>query len=93
MKCAVFLILWLNIYSTVLTQSADLSLELPEVLSSEEKNVFSFKVNSKWESKLNEISGQKLDIPSCEIAYNGVAVKTKSCNTRGNTTLYYEATT
>jgi len=90
MKCAVFLILWLNICTAVFTQSADLSLELPEVLSSDEKNVFSFKVDSKWESRLNEISGQKLEIPSCEIAYNGVAVKTKSCKTRGNTTLYFK---
>jgi len=42
------------------------------------------------ESKLKEISGKKLEIPSCEIAYNGVAVKTKSCKTRGNTTLYFK---
>ena len=33
MKFAVFLILCLNIYSAALTQSADLSLELPETLS------------------------------------------------------------
>ena len=80
----------MNIYTTVFTQSADLFLELPEALSVEDKNVFSFKVNSKWESKLNEISGRKLEIPSCEVAYNGVAVKTKSCKTRGNTTLYFK---
>ena len=90
MKFAVFLFIWLNIYTTALTQSADLSLELPESLALEDKNVFSFKVNSKWESKLKEISGQKLEIPSCEIAYNGVALKSKSCKTRGNTTLYFK---
>ena len=90
MKYVVFLFLCLNIYTTVLTQSADLSLEFPEGLSLENKNIFSFKVDSKWESKLMEISGRKIEIPSCEISYNGVTLKTKSCKTRGNTTLYFK---
>jgi len=90
MKFAAFLFLWLNICTTGLTQSADLSFELPEALSLEDKNVFSIKVNSYWESELEEISGKKLEIPSCEITYNGVALKSKSCKTRGNTTLYFK---
>ena len=90
MKYAVFLFFCLNIYTTVFTQSVDLYLDLSEALSLEDKNIFSFKVTSYCESRLKEISGEKFEIPSCEIAYNGVALKAKSCKTRGKTTLYFK---
>jgi spore coat protein H len=88
MKYAIFLFLGLNICTAVFTQATGLSLAVPDVQSLGEKNVFSFKVDAYAESKLEEISGEKYEIPSCEIAYNGVVLKTKSCKTRGQTTLF-----
>ena len=90
MKYAVFLFFCLNICSAAVAQSPLVCLDLsgPQLL--EEKNVFNLRVNSYCESRLKEISGEKFEIHSCEIAYNGKPLKTKSCKTRGNTTLYFK---
>ena len=90
MKNAVFFGLCLNICTLVFSQEAVLYLDLPRALSSEEKNIYSLEVNSYCESRLNEISGEKYEIPSCEMAYNGVPLEIKSCKTRGHSTLYFK---
>jgi spore coat protein H len=89
MKCAIFIFLGLSIYTFVFTQSADLSLDLPDTLPIKDKNLFSIWVDPQWEFRLAEISGQKLKIPSCEIDYNGTSLKLKSCKTRGHATLFF----
>ena len=90
MKYAVFLGFYLSICTAVLSQSTDLYLELPRAFSFEDKNVYSFEVSSYCELKINEISGEKFTIPSCEMAYNGIALNPKSCKIRGRTSLYFK---
>ena len=90
MKWALFLFFALYISTTVSAQTASVFLDLPDTLSLEHNRVFSFKVDKYWESRMEEISGQKLEISIDEIAYNGVEVKAKSVKTRGQTTLYFK---
>ena len=90
MKWVLFLFFGLNISATVFAQTASVHLDLPDTLSLEHKKVFSFKVAKYWESRMEEISGQKLEISIDEIAYNGVEVQAKSVKTRGKTTLYFK---
>jgi len=90
MKWALFLFFGLKISSTVFAQTAGDYLDLPDSLSLERNRVFSFTVDKYWESRMDEISGQKLEISIDEIAYNGVDVKAKSVKTRGQTTLYFK---
>ena len=90
MKWALFLFFALYISTIVSAQTASVFLDLPDTLSLEHNRVFSFKVDKYWESRMEEISGQKLEISIDEIAYNGVEVKAKSVKTRGQTTLYFK---
>ena len=90
MKLAIFLFFWLNICTSVFAQTAGVYLDLPDSLSLEHNKVFSFEVNKNWESRMEDISGQKLEIKIDEIGYNGVEVKVKSVKTRGQTTLYFK---
>jgi len=90
MKWALFLFFGLKISSIVFAQTAGDYLDLPDSLSLERNRVFSFKVDKYWESRMDEISGQKLEISIDEIAYNGVDVNAKSVKTRGQTTLYFK---
>jgi len=90
MKHAVFLGLFLNICTVVLSQLEVLYLDLTTTLSIESKNIYSLEVNSYCESKLQEITGEKFTIPSCKMSYNGVPLKIKSCKVRGHTTLFYK---
>ena len=90
MKYALCLSLCTIICITAFAQSSDLCLDLPDTLSIDSRNVFSLKVNSYCESKLKEISGEKLNIHPFEIAFNGVALHAESCKTRGKSTHYFK---
>jgi spore coat protein H len=89
MKYLIFLIFCLNICTPVFSQSAGLTLDFSDTLSLGKKNRFSLMVNDYLEDKLQDITGEKLKIPSSELEYNGEKVKMKSCKTRGQTTLYF----
>jgi spore coat protein H len=90
MKYATIFLFCLLVCPLDLAQPLDLSLDLPGTLDVEETNVFHLQVNDYCESKLLEISDQKLEIPSCKLSYNGIPLKTKSCKTRGKTTLHFK---
>lgn len=90
MKSLVFLFFCLYLCTSVFSQSGGLTLDLPDTLSLGEKNKFSLEVNDYLEVKLQEITGEKLRIPSPELSYNGDKLNMKSCKTRGQTTLYFK---
>ena len=90
MKKAVFLGLCLHICAVVLSQEAGPFLDLRGAVSRQEKHIFRFTVSPYCEERIHEISGEKFKIPSIDIRYNGVPLETKSCKTRGRSTLHFK---
>ena len=90
MKNAVFLTLFLHICTVVFSQEAGPFLDLSVVDPSGEKHIFSFKVSPYGEERIHEISGEKFNIPSVEISHDGIPLVTKSCKTRGHSTLHFK---
>ena len=90
MKKAVFLGLCMHICAVVYSQEAGPFLDLRGAVPREEKHIFSFTVSPYCEERIYEISGEKFKIPSIDISYNGVPLETKSCKTRGRSTLHFK---
>jgi spore coat protein H len=86
MKYALCLSLCTIICTAAFAQLPDLRLELPDTFSIEKKDVFSLKINSFCESKLKEITDEKLQIYPFDLTYNGDSLNAESCKTRGKST-------
>ena len=90
MKWAIFLLFGLSISTSAFAQFTSLQLDLPDTLPLQHDRVFSFKVDKYIESRMEAISGEKIELSIDEISYNGVEVNAKSVKTRGQTTLYFK---
>ena len=90
MKWAIFLFFGLSISTSAFAQFTSLQLDLPDTLPLQHDRVFSFKVDKYIESRMEAISGEKIELSIDEISYNGVEVNAKSVKTRGQTTLYFK---
>ena len=90
MKNAVFLGLCLHICTFVFAQEAGPFLDLSGAVPAGDKHVFSFEVSPYCADRIHEISGEKFKIPTIEINFNGIPLETKSCKTRGRSTLHFK---
>ncbi len=52
-------------------------------------SIFDIRVGAYWQQEIKEVTGQKLEIPKCEVFYNGEALQVKTCKTRGSSTLNF----
>jgi len=90
MKWTLILFFGLIISTSAFAQTASSYLDLPDTLSLQHNRVFSFKVDKYIESRMEEISGEKVELSIDEISYNGVDINARSVKTRGQTTLYFK---
>jgi spore coat protein H len=90
MNNAVFLGLCLHICTVIFAQEAGPYLDLSGAVPAWEKHAFSFEVSPYCKDRIDEISGEKFKIPTIKIIYDGIPLETKSCKTRGRSTLYFK---